>query len=352
MRTWTLRVEKFQLAFLLLLSLFGASGCYVLSQAAAQSELLVERRSINDLLAQPNLADPLRVRLLWTREILAFAKLQGLNSRGAYEDFVPLKRKSITFLVQASAADRFEQRYWNFPIVGQVPYLGFFSEVDRNAEASQLRSEGLDVAISGSAAFSSLGWFADPIFEPMLLRSRARLADLLFHELTHRTVWISGSSQFNEHLAECVGRHLTSLFLAHSDSELADFEASLRDEEVLLGWVKELKSSLEKIYELKETISHEELLRRKQETISRFKAESYLKTMSRNLAQYVSGKEWNNAEILAVGLYAPDYSTFENAFLRSGPYSSMGAFLQRLRKEVMLDPSTDPKQVLRRLAGV
>jgi len=103
---------------------------------------------------------------------------------------------------------------WWFPIVGRVPYLGYFSKADRDSKASELRTEGYDVYETGVGAYSSLGWFDDPIYSPMLRRSEADFAHLIFHELTHRTLWIRGSVEFNENLAEYAADFLLEKLLA------------------------------------------------------------------------------------------------------------------------------------------
>src|SRR5690606_18969091 len=110
-------------------------------------------------------------------------------------------------------ADRLEFVTWWFPVVGSVPYIGYFDKADRDAKATELKQQGYDVSVGGAGAFSSLGWFEDPIFSSMLDRGPADTAHLFIHELTHRTLWIPGSTEFNENLAEYVSYRLTPQYL-------------------------------------------------------------------------------------------------------------------------------------------
>ena len=206
-----------------LVQLLLLSGCYVTGQAWHQNNLLNSRRPI----------------LLLLQEILAFAGQAGLNVRGAYRYYIELPQPVVSYLVYGAKADRLEAVTWWFPIVGRVPYLGFFDKGDRDDKAGELEAQGYDVYRGAAAAFSSLGWFEDPVFSSMLRRRSSALAHLFFHELTHRTYWAAGSAEFNENLAEFVAHRLTREFLEQkgSSQQLQRYEQVRRDRRLFKKWL-------------------------------------------------------------------------------------------------------------------
>ncbi len=191
-------------ALVLLLPLL--SGCYILTQAQGQLRMLLNSRKIDELLADPGVPDKVKLKLLFVREVKDFGEHQlGLARSANYESFYDTQGKPITYIVSASRKDRFQAHLWWFPIVGDVPYKGFFSREDAVAEAQELEKQGLDVAMGTAAAYSTLGYFPDPVLSTMLSYPDEQLAALLLHELTHGTIYLPGGTDFNEGLASFVG---------------------------------------------------------------------------------------------------------------------------------------------------
>lgn len=311
------------------------SSCYVTRLAFQQNALINSRRPIERVLQDPAVESTTKERLRLTRNILKFAERNGLNVDGAYDYYIHLKGRSVSYIVQAAEADRLEAVTWWFPVVGRVPYLGFFDQEDRDEKASELAKAGYDVEVGGVSAFSSLGWFDDPIYSSMLNRPPAELAHLLFHELTHRTLWVKGSVPFNENLAEFVADKLTKdwLFAENRSAEIDAYLKRRRDREQLTMWVIGLKNALAQAYrEFPQArpllpADRQRLLQRKQQVF-----EEWLTTKKPKFeATDLIGKagDWNHATVLGASLYSPETVRFEKAWSCRKP-PSIGAFLQDL----------------------
>jgi predicted aminopeptidase len=190
----------------LLLLLAPLSGCYLLTQAQGQLRVLLNSERIDRLLADPKVPDSVKLKLLFVREIKAFGEHElGLKKSSNYESFYDTKGQPITYIVSACRKDRFEPYLWWFPIVGDVPYKGFFHQEDAQEEARALKEEGYDVALGTAAAYSTLGYFPDPVLSTMLDYPPEQLVALILHELTHGTIYLPGGADFNEGLASFVG---------------------------------------------------------------------------------------------------------------------------------------------------
>ncbi|GHT80374.1 hypothetical protein FACS1894130_11490 [Spirochaetia bacterium] len=136
----------------------------------------------------------------------------GLRETKNYTRYVKLDRDYLAAAVSAAERDAFVRYEWWFPVVGNVPYKGFFRAEDARREGEKLRKRDLDVWIRRVDAFSTLGWFRDPLYSYMRDYPVHELADLLIHELLHATVYLKGHSQFDEELAEFVGREGSRLY--------------------------------------------------------------------------------------------------------------------------------------------
>jgi predicted aminopeptidase len=192
------------LSLVLLLPLL--SGCYLLTQGYGQLRLLLDSRRIDELLADPAVPDDVKLKLIFVREVKSFGEHElGLTRSTNYETFYDTKGQPITYIVSAWRKDRFEPYTWWFPIVGDVPYKGFFSKKDAEAEAAGLDHLGYDVSLGMAAAYSTLGYFPDPVLSTMLDYPDEQLAALILHELTHGTIYLPGGADFNEGLASFVG---------------------------------------------------------------------------------------------------------------------------------------------------
>ncbi|MBD3609680.1 MAG: aminopeptidase, partial [Gammaproteobacteria bacterium] len=128
----------------------------------------------------------------------------GLPDNGSYHDYVEVKRPYVVWNVIAAEPYSVKAKTWCYPIAGCVSYRGYYDKADARAYASELKQQGLDVAISGASAYSTLGWMDDPLLSTMLNRSEARLVEVIIHELAHQRFYLADQTQINESFASAV----------------------------------------------------------------------------------------------------------------------------------------------------
>ncbi len=316
------------------------TGCYVTRMAVHHNDLFNSRRPVESVLEDPETPPKTRESLLLVHKIMKYAESQGLNTHGAYRYLIETKEPVVSYIVQAAEADRLEFYTWWFPVVGSVPYTGYFEKSERDEKANELRKSGYDVSVGAAGAFSSLGWFEDPIFSSMLKRGEPDLAHLFLHELTHRTLWVPGSTEFNENLAEYVATTLTVRYLTghHDEKALKQYEAKRGDKILFCDWLKTLKTALTEFYAKAQPLPREEFKRKKAAIFERFQ-KAPLKPKFQ-VVDYVQGEEWNNASVLGSSLYAPDLGRFAKAHACYGHDKPVSAFLAELK--LRGDAGADP----------
>ncbi|MFZ2060379.1 MAG: aminopeptidase [Candidatus Binatus sp.] len=198
------------------------SGCYFTRAAYVEGRILWKRKPIDDVLARKDLSPDIRAKLETVLAVRKFAADQlGENVGGAYETIAPVDQSAIVYVVMAAPRDSLEPYTWWFPIVGRVPYRGYFDQNDALAEAASLEAQGLDTMVRPSIAFSSLGFFDDPLLTNLLKLDRVELAGVLIHELFHRTYYLASDAMFDESAANFVGSSGAVAFFAATDGESA-----------------------------------------------------------------------------------------------------------------------------------
>lgn len=196
----------------------GCQAGYLLGQARGQARVLWGREPVEAVLGRPDLDAETRRKLALVREARRFAaEAIGLDVQDNYTTYYDVGGPAVAYALTAAPKDALEPVTWWFPIVGRVPYLGFFEKADGEARRDALLAEGYDVVLRGVPAFSTLGWFADPVFSTMLAMEDARLVSTVIHELTHATLFIPGAVEFNENLATFVGERGATLFFEQAD---------------------------------------------------------------------------------------------------------------------------------------
>lgn len=158
-------------------------------------------------------------------KIKAYASRGGLVPTNSYESFVDLERKYVVWVVSAAPPLSLEPKKWTFPIVGSVPYLGWFYEHLAHNQAEDLAAEGYDIDVRGSSAYSTLGWFDDPVLSSMIedsVDADGELANVILHESVHATIYVPNQSEFNEGLATFVGDRLTLSYLTETFGAQSD----------------------------------------------------------------------------------------------------------------------------------
>jgi predicted aminopeptidase len=226
------------------------SGCYTVKQGTALLGYLGRAVPLERMPVESD-SDREFIRLVFDIRRFAFDDI-GLKASQNYTRYVAIDRDYLAAVVSASAKDSFARHEWRFPIVGSLPYKGFFNIEDARKEARKLESRGLDVWIRGVDAFSTLGWFKDPLYSYMKNYSPYRLAELIIHEQLHATVFIKGQVQFNEELAEFVGREGARLYIKSrygTDSgEYMTISETDGDYMAYVSFLQELIAELEVLY--------------------------------------------------------------------------------------------------------
>ncbi|MEJ2284108.1 MAG: aminopeptidase [Desulfobacterales bacterium] len=185
------------------------SGCQTIqyySQAiSGQHRILESRQPISKITADPNSPEMLRRKLSFLMEVRAFAETAlHLPVANNYLTYVDLKRPYVAWNVVATPEFSLEPRTWCYPFVGCAAYRGYFAQTDAHQYAESLQKQGYDVYVGGVTAYSTLGWFDDPILSTFIRRSRASSSALLFHELAHQVLYAPDDTTFNESFATFV----------------------------------------------------------------------------------------------------------------------------------------------------
>ncbi len=189
---------------------------YGLMQARGQLRILWNTKPITEVLADPAYADSTKRKIRLIGEIKRFAiDSLGLDQSGSYESFYDQQGKPILWVVTAAERYQLIGKQWHFPIIGTFTYKGFFEKDRADSTVLQLKRDNWDTRVGEVSAWSTLGFLNDPILSSFLDRPEGSLAELIIHELTHGTLFIKNSLEYNENLADFVGEYGAQRFLAH-----------------------------------------------------------------------------------------------------------------------------------------
>lgn len=231
----------------------------------------------------------------------------GLPRSESYTSYAALDRPYVTLVVTACPRTSLSPHEWWFPLIGRVPYKGFFAEKDARAEEERLKSRGLDTYVAQAAAYSSLGWRADPLVSPMLGDSPGRVAETLIHELSHAAFFFKDDADFNESAAEFFGEEGAEEFLrrrfGQASAELSRLQDERRRAQLFDAKVQALHQELAALYASPKP--EEEKLRLREEVFARAAKDLGLETV-------------NNAVVLGLRRYRGDLGDLRRAFVKVG----------------------------------
>ena len=297
-------------------------GCQSLSyytQAiGGHLKVMANARPIDDWLADPATDAQLRERLETARRIRAFASKElGLPDNGSYLAYADLNRPAVVWNVFAASAFSVEPKAECFPFTGCVSYRGFYSEAEARRHADQLRQDGYDVYVGGVPAYSTLGWFDDPLLSTFIRYPDAQLARLVFHELSHQLVYAKGDTTFNESFAVTVEQEGVRRWLAAEGrtGELAEFRATQERRREFAQRVKQTRERLAVVYG--SSLPNEAMLEQKRGEWQRLR-QSYPGIPA----------EPNNAFLASIAAYTELVPAFEQLLAESG---SLEAFYRRAK---------------------
>jgi predicted aminopeptidase len=200
----------------LLVAVYHELVLYGLRQGIGQAKILWYAKPVEAFIEDKDFPDSLKSKLHLIAEVRKFAiDSLGLNDTDVYKKMYDQKGKPVMWVVQACEPFKLQSVKWIFPLIGAVPYKGFFEEARAVKLRDELEAKGFDVMVRNPGGWSTLGWFDDPILSNMLKRSEGDLASLIIHEMVHTTVFIKDSIDFNENLANFIGDWGAGEFLKH-----------------------------------------------------------------------------------------------------------------------------------------
>jgi len=307
----------------MLLSLTGCQVSYLFHAAAGQFRFLYDAVPVEEVLQQDSLPAEEKRRLSLVSSIKTFGEDElGLKKSDNYET-INLKVQSPVYTVSAAPKDKLALVTWWFPVVGHLPYLGFFDLNAVTQEKNRLQAKDFDTFVGRAEAYSTLGWFKDPLSLNLIQGSDLNLVETILHEMTHTTLYVKDQGEFNEGLAQLVGKRGALLFLEQTfgPSHPATLEASdsISDEILFSTFLVSFLFDLDALYKDPQ-LPYARKLAEREKVFSRH-LDAFEKVKSRMRTQrFVNfGKGGlNNAYLMSVALYHRHYLLFEGVLARKG----------------------------------
>lgn len=234
----------------------GLTGCqtanYYKQAVQGQYQVLKHRRPMSELIADPQTPASLKEKFQVVLKLREFAESElKLPANGHYRSYVDLHRRYVVWNVHAAPEFSLTPKTWWYPVVGSLKYRGYFSEHDARHYGDSLAGKGFDVYVEGVEAYSTLGWFKDPVLNTFINHSEAELAETIFHELAHQREFIHGDTDFNEAFATTVGQEgVRRWLLASGDAAaLGDYQLAIERNEQFVRLVQATRRELGSFYD-------------------------------------------------------------------------------------------------------
>jgi len=320
----------------------ATSGCelgYLLKQGAGQVGLIWQREPIDAAERDARLTDAEKQRLAIVRAAKAFAIDRiGLHRSASYDQVVVLDRSAVSYVVSGAPKAALAPYLWHYPVIGAAPYKGFFDPQDAKSEKASLEARGYDAYLRGVSAFSLLGFFPDPLYSPLLRYESGTLANIIIHELTHATVFLSGNSSFNEGFATFVGDQGELWFLQErygaDSTEVQRALALKRDDERFRTFAADLVHELRDLYAL--PLTPAEKVRRREQVFAAAHARFGLLAMETEAYRGFSKVTLNNAYLMTLMTYRSNTTRFQRVYDRL--HQDLPAMVRFFRDQVAKDP--------------
>jgi predicted aminopeptidase len=320
-----------------LLLLTACSPVYVLKAGLAEMRILRSRRPIPEVILDSTTDARTRAMLTLAMEAREFARDSlGLDVGDSYTSFTQLRSDTLAMVLSGSRRDRLEPKTWWFPIVGHVPYKGYFELDDALDAQRELEAEGWDTYLRPTSAFSTLGWFADPLLSSLLRADEVDLVETITHELSHNHLFVPSQVTFNESFANFVGRVGSAAFFCSRggsgpDSvKCARAQARWRDEVRFSRFLDGFLSELRALYG-DPALSSEEKIRRRDDLFAaaraRFDAE-VRPTFEELRFSFFGNSRINNAQLISTMIYYHRLYDFDALLRQSGDLKTAVATLK------------------------
>lgn len=325
---WALRGMTIGLVAVWLIVSGGCETVGYYSQAFfGQVAVLSKRQPVAAVVAELEQAeniDPQRLGVLAglraSQKILSFAEVElGMNVGKRYRTYVELDDAHVVWNVFAAPEFDLEPRRWCYPVVGCAPYRGYFDEARAGQYANKLEGQGFDVYVGGVSAYSTLGWFEDPLLSSFIDWPEADLAELLIHELAHGQVWVKGDVEFNEAFATFVGRRGAAQWIEqrHGSDGIAAYMKRRKEWASMAGVLEDTRSALHRLYQsnLEDTVKRSE-----KQTVLQRATTCY----ERNAAVLGGGRfdslmsRLNNAYLVSLATYQDNVGAFAQMYSLQG----------------------------------
>lgn len=343
-------MDSLKYLILLFPLLTGCQVSYLFSSAYNQVKLLNSRVPIDDALKDPNISTEEKRKLELAQKARQFAENDlHLKPTQNYTSYVKLDRPYVTYVVSAAYKWELKHYQWSYPIVGKMPYKGYFNEADAKSEEEELKKEDLDTYMRGVSAYSTLGWFKDPLLSSMLRYKDFDLVNTIIHETVHATLYIKHEADFNERLANFLGNKGAEMYYLKTEgpqsATLAEVRKNNEDDKLFSAFIsKEIRDLTEWYKKLPATDRKEELrAARIAEIQKRFADEVLPKMQTRDWDKFTKAK-LNNARLLVFKTYMQDMSDFETLYEQSG--RDFSKFIERCKA---LQGEKDPAAKLKEL---
>lgn len=300
-----------------------ASPAYYGQAISGHLALMRSRVPVEEVL-QDTATDPeLAATLRQTQEILAFANDRlGLPANRGYRQIAMTGRKAVTWNVVAAKEFSVDPRVWCFPVAGCVPYRGYFASARADRFAGKMRAKGLDVMISPAIAYSTLGWFEDPLLDTMLQYSGAQLAGIMFHELAHEKLYVKSDTGFSEAFAAFVEEMGVQLW-AEAAGRTEDQQAWERRRQAAVEFNRVLQEARRKLAEVYSSGLPDETRRQEKAAVFAGLKDNYEGLVRDHwggvdyFATWMGG-ELNNAHLALMNSYEGGHCAFAALYQESG----------------------------------
>jgi predicted aminopeptidase len=346
------------MAVLIASALSGCSPSYVIRAAYEQSKILLSRRPIEEVIQDPKTSQDERTKLAYVLQARSYATAIGLQTGESFTAYADVGKDTLAWVVVGSRKDAFALYSWWFPIVGTVPYKGFFNKESAEKQAISLHAKGYETSMRGTEAFSTLGWFNDPVLSTTLRNSIPRIVSTVIHESVHSTVWIRGSVPFNETLASFVGSQATVEFFAKQLTQCAQDEtrcALMRDfhrtAEHEYKFQRELADAVTLTYRELSALYNNPALSSEEKIAQRSAV------FERSLAPFRAAhskvkilREVNNADLMQFTIYLTELPLFEQLYQKSeGSWERFFTLIKEIQAILEKDSTKEPFKELKKL---
>jgi predicted aminopeptidase len=331
------------------------AGCqinYLASSAYNQMKLLNARVPIDEALKDPKISDSEKRKLELAQKARAFAENDlHLKPTQNYTSYVKLDRPYVTYVVSAAYKWELKHYQWSYPFVGKMPYKGYFNEEDAKIQEQEMQKEDLDTYMRGVSAYSTLGWFKDPLLSSMLRYKDYDLVNTIIHETVHATLYIKGNADFNESLAMFLGNKGAEQYYLKEEGAnsptLAQIKKDNEDDKIFSKFISQELKDLAAWYKDLPATEHveEKRMARIQAIQEKFKKEVLPTMHTKNYEKFTSAK-LNNARLLVYKTYLQDLADFETLYQQSG--KSFQVFIERCKA---LEGEKDPAKKMKELIG-